>query len=56
MAGQSYSIQGNRLYPFGSNDHESYRRGAVLSPIGEFMLYVCGVVRPEATGQPLHPF
>jgi hypothetical protein len=56
MTGQSYSVQGNRLYPFGSNDHEPYRRGAVLSPIGEFMLYACGVVRPDATGQPLHIF
>lgn len=50
--GESYSIQGNRLYPADSNDHETYRRGVVISPIGEFMLYACGPVRPEPTGHP----
>ena len=26
-----------------------YKRGVVLSPIGEDMLYACGLVRPDAT-------
>jgi hypothetical protein len=50
--GQSYSIKGERLYPAAGNDHAIFRSGRVSSPIGEFMLYACGLVRPDATGQP----
>jgi len=51
--GRSYSIAGTRLFPADSNDHAMFRRGIVPSPIGEFMLYACGLVRPDATGHPL---
>jgi hypothetical protein len=49
--GQSYSIAGNPLYQTADGEHGIFRRGYVPSPIGEDMLYACGLVRPEATGR-----
>jgi hypothetical protein len=47
--GQSYSIRGNLLFALAEGDRSTYKRGVVLSPIGEDMLYACGFVRPDAT-------
>jgi hypothetical protein len=50
--GQSYSIRGNMLFALAEGDLSTYKRGVVLSPIGEDMLYACGLVRPDATSHP----
>ena len=47
--GQSYSIGGNMLFALSERERSTYKRGVVLSPIGEDMLYACGLVRPNAT-------
>ena len=47
--GQSFSIRGNMLFQFSEGELSTYRRGVVLSPIGEDVLYACGQVRPDPT-------
>jgi hypothetical protein len=49
ITGQSYSIRGNMLFVLPEGERSLYKRGVVLSPIGEDMLYACGLVRPDAT-------
>ena len=47
--GLSYSIRGNVLFVLPEPDLSTYRRGVVLSPIREDVLYACGSLRPDPT-------
>lgn len=54
--GQSYLLSGQPLLQTGSGeewDYGRFRRGWVGSSIGVDMFYACGVVRPQATSEPL---